>query len=139
MLGDRRILEETLFRSAAKVWYGDYDEPFLYWNDAGSSGEFFRSRTELEKYCQRYKVIPPRWVWACAPSGFLLDAETVLEGVRDRACNEIRHLITDEAVSRLQGVLDVWMTEQGMKAYDIYYEKAVVLDRSLYDGLRHAS
>lgn len=137
--GDRRALEESLFKSAAKVWYGDYEEPFLYWNEAGQSGEFFRTRTDLEKYCQRENKIPPRWVWGCEPIGFLLDAEAILEAARDRTYNEIRHLIADEDVERLQEQLDEWVLAQGMKAYDIDYQTAVVLDRSLFDGVRDAS
>lgn len=136
--GDREALDAAMFASARKIPYYEYDEPFLFWASAGPTGKFFGSRKEIERYCLQQNLTPPRWVWACESIGFLIDAQQILQAVRDRTCNEISHLIDDSEVERLQTMLDDWAVAQNLKSWDVDYDTAVVLDPSLYQEPKSA-
>lgn len=133
---ERCVHEEDFFRSANKLWYSDYEGKFIFWRAPLSvSGEFFRNRTELENYCMSHGFDLPRWCWAVDEVAFLLDAETCLLGVTNRAGEEIRPLLEDAEVAKLQELLDQWAMDLDTKSYEPDYETAVVLDRALYDAL----
>lgn len=135
---ERQLPDVALFEAATKVWYPDYDGIFLYWPVAGGRGEFFRSRTDIEKYCVAKDIEPPRWVWACEQVGFLIDAEAVLAGARDSDQNPIRDLVEDPDVEKLQDILDEWVMARDLFSHRIDYNTAVVIDRALMASLNHA-
>jgi len=136
---ERVAHEESLFRSADKKFYVDYDELFLYWHPPGEDvGGLFRSKTEIDKFCEKKNMTPPRWCWATEPVGFLLDAEQVLAGVVTRNNEEVRPLLSDEQVEHFQNLLDEWAMNLDVKSYDVDYERAIILDRGLFDALEAA-
>jgi hypothetical protein len=128
--------DERYFKEAEKVFCTDYEGRYMFWiPPGGHPGEFFRSRTELETRCEELGVIPPRWCWATEQTGFLLDAECVLEGVVTRANEEVRPLLEDSDVERLQKVLDDWAMSVDVNSYDVDYDLAVILDRTFFDKI----
>lgn len=132
--------EDALFLSAAKVFFIDYEGRYLYWTAPGALvGEFFSSRTELEKFCEQRHIVPPRWCWATDEAGFLLDAERVLAGVVTRNNEDVRPLLTDHEVEQLQNVLDEWAMNLEVRSYDVDYDVAVILDRELYEAIRRST
>jgi hypothetical protein len=132
----RLVYEENLFRSAQKVFFVDYEGRYIYWVPPGTEvGEFFVSKTEVEKFCEQKNIIPPRWCWAVEQVGFLLDAEQVLAGAVTRTNEEVRPLLADEQVEELQKLLDDWAMKTELKSYDVDYEVAVILDRDLYEAV----
>ena len=136
----REVREEGLFEIRTKIAYVDFEGRFLYWTPPGAqTGEFFSSRTELEKHCETLGIVPPRWCWASEEAGFLLDAERVLAGVVTRTNEEVRALLSDEQVEAFQKVLDDWAMNLDVKSYDADYDVAVILDRELYEAVRRGT
>jgi hypothetical protein len=130
----RAIQDENLFRSAAKVFYSEYEGRYLAWTPPGCRfEELFGCRTEIEKRCESLRIPPPRWCWAAAEIGFLLDVEQVLAGAVTRTNEEVRSLLSDEQVEDLQRVLDDWTMKQDLRSYEVDETTAVIFDRLLYE------
>jgi hypothetical protein len=114
-------------KSLTQIWCEDYEReglPVLWFGD-------FLLLSELRQRCERENQPLPGWVWAAEALGFLLNAEEVLGGARDRNEQPVRDLIPHEEVDRLQELLDGWSTALDLKSYEVDYERIVILDRSL--------
>lgn len=132
---DRLARERGLFDAAHKVSYIDYDLPYIFWEAAGVTGQFFATKLELENYCVDRNIPPPQWVWGVEGMGFLLDAEAILAHYQHQTGYNVRDLVDDTEVEKLQDVIDRWAMDCEVRSFAPDYTMAVVLDPDFYKSL----
>lgn len=121
------MIEASVYSEAVKIPYIDYEEAYFFWSSARPGGQFFRTRSELEKYCLEQNLVYPRWVWGCTPTRLKLDARSVILERFQAA----EHYIEEEDVVLLQEALDNWSADRPLNTFEVDYNVAVILDSAL--------
>ncbi len=129
--GDRATLTRTLFSKAIKIYYHEYEVPFLYWEPETKPGRFFKSKTEVENWCVELNIPTPTWVWGCKPTPVKFNVNSLIS-------EDQQHFVSEEAVKTLQTYLDSWIADQELNTYTCDYGTAVVIDSTLMSECRSA-
>ena len=75
---------------------------------------YFESVTELLSHCASTGQHAPVFVWACTPKPFRLDADAIVEQALEDHRECAKDNIPDEAIERLQLLLDGWTQATGI-------------------------
>jgi hypothetical protein len=88
-------------------------EGWVYWEEGeGHNKGFFASVEELREWCYGSDHEPPARVWACAPHGFSLDAQAIVDNELESGeyHESAGDCLDGKDVAALQTLLDDWVS-----------------------------
>ena len=110
MLAER---QKVAFEKAEKIPASEY-KGWVSVPGCEDEDGYFESVTELLSFCASTGQHAPVFVWACAPVLFRLDADAIVEQALEDHREGAKDNIPDEAIERLQLLLDGWTQATGI-------------------------
>ncbi len=128
--GDRGVLEKLLFTRASKVYYHEYEEPYIFWEPGGKRpGVFFKNKSQIEALCVDREIPTPTWIWGCKAEPVRLSVDSLIPV-------EQQHLVPEPDLEALQLYLNGWVDAQKLNTYKCDHSVAVILDSTLMSEFR---
>lgn len=118
-------MEREAFEKATKIDAKDYTG-WVSWPGHGDDG-YFESVEALIEHCASHELNSPRYVWACIPQPFKLDADEILDNALEEHFDGARGEISKSEEKRLQAFLDEWAAAQKIVSWREDRTRAVML------------
>jgi hypothetical protein len=119
---DKEQKDQELAKFAGATYItADKYEGFVHVPDSES---FYDS---YDTFLQEWDDLPPDYLWACTPTPFKLDAESIVDNELQNHYEDAGESIGHDEYAVLQGLLDEWAKRQNIITYEPDFTRAILV------------